>query len=179
MTMNADKHFILGVFNDEDVLMDAVKKVRGNGVRIHEVFTPFPVHGLDEALGYRRTRLPIAAFLFGLTGTTLALVMQIWMLGYDWPMIIGGKNFASLPPFIPVTFELTVLLSALGMVATFLIVSDMKPYKWPRQFDVRSTDDKHVMAIDLAMNRGKSKDDLARLLREAGAEEVHEKNFED
>jgi hypothetical protein len=179
MTMNADKHFILGVFNDEDVLMDAVKKVRGSGVRIHEVFSPFPVHGLDEALGYRRTRLPIAAFLFGLTGTTLALVMQIWMLGYDWPMIIGGKNFASLPPFIPVTFELTVLLSALGMVATFLIVSDMKPYKWPRQFDVRSTDDKHVMAIDLAMNRGKSKDDLARLLREAGAEEVNEKNFED
>jgi hypothetical protein len=179
MTMNADKHFILGVFNDEDVLMDAVKKVRGSGVRIHEVFTPFPVHGLDEALGYRRTRLPIAAFLFGLTGTTLALVMQIWMLGYDWPMIIGGKNFASLPPFIPVTFELTVLLSALGMVATFLIVSDMKPYKWPRQFDVRSTDDKHVIAIDLAVNRGKSKDDLARLLREAGAEEVNEKNFED
>ncbi|MFO7256420.1 MAG: DUF3341 domain-containing protein [Bacteroidota bacterium] len=177
--MNADKHFILGVFNDEDVLMDAVKKVRGSGVRIHEVFTPFPVHGLDEALGYRRTRLPIAAFLFGLTGTTLALVMQIWMLGYDWPMIIGGKNFASLPPFIPVTFELTVLLSALGMVATFLIVSDMKPYKWPRQFDVRSTDDKHVIAIDLAVNRGKSKDDLARLLREAGAEEVNEKNFED
>lgn len=178
MTMDADKHFILGIFNDEDVLMDAVKKVRGSGVRIHEVFSPFPVHGLDEALGYRRTRLPIAAFLFGLTGTALALVMQIWMLGYDWPMIIGGKNFASLPPFIPVTFELTVLLSALGMVGTFLIVSDMKPYKKPRQFDVRSTDDKHVMAIDLATNRGKSRDDLSRLLREAGAEEVNEKNFE-
>lgn len=176
--MVTDKHYILGVFNDEDVLLDAVDKVRSNGVRIHEVFTPFPVHGLDEALGYRRTRLPIAAFMFGIAGTALALIMQIWMLGYDWPMIIGGKNWASLPPFIPVTFELTVLLSALGMVATFLIVSDMKPYKKPRQFDVRSTDDKHVIAIDLALNEGKSKDELTRLLKDSGAEEVNEKNFE-
>ncbi|HLT72843.1 MAG TPA: DUF3341 domain-containing protein [Cyclobacteriaceae bacterium] len=176
--MESDKNYILGVFSDEDVLIHAVEKVRASGVRIHEVFSPFPVHGLDEALGYKRTRLPIAAFIFGVLGTTLALVMQYWMLGYDWPMIIGGKNFASLPPFIPVTFELTVLLSALGMVATFLIVSDLKPYKKPRQFDVRSTDDKHVMAIDLALNHGKSKDDLSRLLRDAGAEEVNEKNFE-
>jgi hypothetical protein len=176
--MEADKHFVVGIFDDEDVLLEGVKKVRASGIRIHEVYSPFPVHGLDEALGYSRTRLPIAAFLFGMTGTILALVMQFWMLGYDWPMIIGGKNFASLPPFIPVTFELTVLLSALGMVATFLIVSDMKPYKWPRQFDVRSTDDKHVMAIDLALNAGKTKDEIVRILRESGASEVNEKNFE-
>ena len=176
--METDKNYILGVFNDEEVLLEAVTKVRKSGVKIHEVFSPFPVHGLDEVLGYRRTRLPIAAFLFGLTGTTLALTMQIWMLGFDWPMIIGGKDFASLPPFIPVTFELTVLLSALGMVATFMIVSDMKPYKKPRQFDVRSTDDKHVMAIDLAVNSATNKDELTSLLKDAGAEEVNIKNFD-
>jgi len=175
--MDVNKNFIVGVFEDEDVLIDAVHAVRGTGVKIHEVYSPFPVHGLDEALGYTRTRLPIAAFLFGMTGTILALVMQIWMLGYDWPMIIGGKDFAALPPFIPVTFELTVLLSALGMVATFLIVSDMKPYAWPMQFDVRSTDDKHVMAIDLATNRGMTTDNLTRLLKDAGASEVNLKTF--
>ena len=175
--MDADKNYVVGIFNDEDVLLDAVAKVRGSGVKIYEVFTPFPVHGLDEALGYKRTRLPIAAFMFGITGTGLALLMQIWMLGHDWPMIIGGKNFASLPPFVPVTFEFTVLLAALGMVGTFMIVSDMKPYKKPRYFDVRSTDDKHVMAIDLALN-SKSKEDISRLLKEAGAEEVNEKNFD-
>jgi hypothetical protein len=145
-------------------------------VKIHEVFSPFPVHGLDDVLGYRRTRLPIAAFMFGITGTCLALFTQIWMLGYDWPMIIGGKNHASLPPFIPVTFEFTVLCSAFGMVITFLIVSDMKPYKWPRQFDLRSTDDKHVVAIDLATNK-LSKQELTQLLKENGATEVNEKNF--
>lgn len=174
--MDKGKHYLVGVFNDEDVLLHGVEHIREKGVRIEEVYTPFPVHGLDEALGYKRSRLPIAAFLFGMTGTILALVMQIWMLGFDWPMIIGGKNFASLPPFVPVTFELTVLLAAFGMVGTFMIVSDLKPYKWPRQFDIRSTNDKHVMAIDLASNK-LSKDEIASILRENGAEEVNEKNF--
>jgi Protein of unknown function (DUF3341) len=176
--MDADKHFVVGIFDDEDVLLKGIKKVRNSGVKIQEVYSPFPVHGIDDALGYKKSRLPIAAFMFGMTGTSLALLMQIWMLGYDWPMIIGGKNFASLPPFIPVTFELTVLLSALGMVGTFMIVSDMKPYKWPRQFDIRSTDDKHVMAIDLAVNAGKSKDELSRILKDSGASEVNEKSFD-
>src|SRR5688572_18589806 len=95
--MDVNKNFLVGVFNDEDVLLSAVSKIRSSGVKIHEVYSPFPVHGLDDALGYKRSRLPIAAFLFGMTGTSLALLMQIWMLGYDWPMIIGGKNYASLP----------------------------------------------------------------------------------
>ncbi|HYG02453.1 MAG TPA: DUF3341 domain-containing protein [Chryseosolibacter sp.] len=175
--MDVNKSFVVGVFDDEDVLLNAVQSVRGSGVKIHEVYSPFPVHGLDEALGYKRSRLPIASFMFGITGTTLALVMQIWMLGYDWQMIIGGKPFASLPPFIPVTFELTVLLSALGMVATFLIVSNMKPYGWPVQFDVRSTDDKHVMAIDLGVNNRMTTDGISKILKEAGASEVNLKSF--
>jgi len=174
--MDSNKHFICGVYDDEDVLLSAVEKVRDKGVRIQEVYSPFPVHGLDEALGYRRTRLPIAAFMFGITGTILALFTQTWMLGYDWPMDIGGKNYASLPPFIPVTFEFTVLLSAFGMVGTFFIVSNMKPYGWPRTFDIRSTDDKHIMAIDLADNK-LSKDELGRILKDSGATEVNEKNF--
>jgi hypothetical protein len=176
--MEVNKNFIVGIFDNEELVTNAVRKVRAGGVKIHEVFTPFPVHGLEEVLGYKRSRLPIAAFIFGMTGTGLALLMQTWMLGYDWPMIIGGKNHASLASFIPVTFELTVLLSALGMVATFILVSDMKPYRWPRQFDVRSTDDKHVMAIDLAENARFSKEDLAALLTSSGASEVNEKTFE-
>ncbi len=175
--MDKNKNFVVGIFDDEDVVLKAASSIRKSGLKIHEVYTPFPVHGLDEALGYKRTRLPIAAFLFGMTGTALALTMQIWMMGFDWPMIIGGKNFVSLPPFIPVTFELTVLLSALGMVATFMIVSDMKPYKKPRVFDIRSTDNMHVMAVDLADNT-KSKEEISTLLKSSGAIEVNEKNFD-
>ena len=176
--MESNKNFVLGVYEDEDVLLDAVGKVRESGVKIHEVYSPFPVHGLDEALGYPRTRLPKAAFMFGMLGTTLALTMQIGMLGFDWPMIIGGKDFFSIPPFIPVTFELTVLLSALGMVGTFMIVSDLKPYKKPRLMDIRITDDKHILAVDLAKNK-MSKDEIKKVLQGSGASEVNDKNFED
>lgn len=174
--MAQKENFLVGIFDDEDVLVHAVENIRDKGVKIKEVYSPFPVHGLDEALGYRRSRLPIASFLFGMTGTSLALFTQIWMLGFDWPMIIGGKNFFSIPPFIPVTFEFTVLLAAFGMVGTFLVVSDMKPYKWPRQYDNRSTDDKHVMAIDLGANKI-SKDEIQRILKENGASEINEKSF--
>jgi len=81
--MEVNKNFLVGVFDNEELVLNGVRTVRGGGVKIHEVFTPFPVHGLEEVLGYKRTRLPMAAFFFGMTGTTLVLVMQIWMLGYD------------------------------------------------------------------------------------------------
>lgn len=175
--MAAAQNYIIGLFNDEDVLMDAVHKVRKSGIKIEEVYSPFPVHGLDEALGYKRSRLPIAAFLFGLLGTILALTMQIYMLGYDWQMIIGGKDFAPIPSFIPVTFELTVLLASLGMVAVFLIVSNLKPYGVPRIFDLRSTDDMHVMALNIASNPVPV-EELRKALQESGAVEVNDKSFE-
>ncbi len=176
--MEKGKNYILGVYSDEDILLKAIKKVRGAGIKIEEVFSPFPVHGIDEALGYKRSKLTIVAFMFGALGTTLALTMQFWMLGVDWNMIIGGKNFASLPTFVPVTFELTVLLSALGMVGTFFVRSNLKPYKKPRIFDIRITDDKHVMAIDIASNTS-AKDAISKVLRENGAIEVNEKTFEE
>jgi hypothetical protein len=175
--MQVDKNYLVGVYSDEDVVVNAVKSVRSKGVKIHEVYTPFPIHGLDHALGYKESRIHISAFLFGLTGTILALTMMFYMLGIDWPMIIGGKDHASMPPLIPVTFEITVLLAALGMVGTFLVISDLKPYKKPRLFDIRITDDKHVMAVDLAKNTFFTKDQLISIIKESGAEEVNEKNF--
>jgi len=175
--MDSGKNYLLGIYEDEDVLLSAVKTVRSAGIKIHEVFTPYPVHGLDDALGYKRTRLPIAAFMFGFLGTTLALTMQGYMLAIDWPMIIGGKNYASVT-FVPVTFELTVLLAALGMVGTFLIVSNMRPWAKPRIFDRRSTDDKHVMAVDLDENKV-SVEEITRVLNSSGASEVNPKQFED
>jgi hypothetical protein len=176
--MEKDTHFILGVYDDEDVLLHAVEEVRGTGVKIHEVYSPYPVHGLEHVLGYKRSKLPIAAFLFGLLGTTLALTMQFYMMKFDWPMIIGGKDHGAFPDFIPVTFELTVLLASFGMVAVFMIVSNLKPWAQPRIFDVRSTDDKHIMAIDIANNTGLELQKIKDILFSSGATEVNNKSFE-
>lgn len=169
-------NYILGVYDDEDVLLKAIKNVREGGVKIHEVYSPFPVHGIDDVLGYRRSRLTIVAFLFGLLGTSLALTMQFGMMTIDWPMIIGGKDYAPLPSFIPVTFELTVLLASFGMVGTFMIISNLKPWGKPKLFDKRITDDKHIMAIDLGKNQ-LEESAIDQLLKDSGASEVNKKTL--
>ena len=173
--MASGKNFVLGIYEDEDVLLKAIKQIREAGVKIQEVYSPFPVHGIDEVLGYKRSRLPIAAFLFGLTGTSLALTMQIGMMTVDWPMIVGGKDFLPIPSFIPVTFELTVLLAAFGMVGTFFVASNLKPWGKPNLLDIRSTDDKHVVAVDLDANKV-SEADIKKVLNDSGASEVNNKS---
>jgi hypothetical protein len=170
------KRYSVGIYEHEDTVKSAIKSLQDGGVKIHEVYSPYAIHGLEDVLGYKLSRLPKAAFMFGLTGTTLALTMLYSMMGFDWPMIIGGKNFASLPPFIPVTFELTVLLAAFGMVFTFFIASDLKPWGKPRIYDIRITLDKFAIAIDLDKN-SKSQSDIDAILSSSGASEVNEKNF--
>ena len=96
----------------------------------------------------------------------------------DWPMIIGGKPYFAYMDFIPVAFELTVLVSAFGMVGTFMVQNDLKPHKKVRIFDKRSTDDKHIMAIDLASN-AKEFAAIEEVLKASGASEVNAKDFED
>ena len=152
--MDRNKDFIVGIFGDEDVLFDGIQTLREEKhVSIHDVYTPYPVHGLEKALGYGQSWMALAAFLFGITGTTLAILMQTLMLGVNWPMIIGGKPYIAIPDFVPVTFEATVLLAAFGMSFTFFIIRGLSPITIPRVFDRRSTDDKHVMAVDLADNK--------------------------
>lgn len=171
---HGERKFLVGIFDDEDVLMSGVKKIRNSGVQIHEVYTPFPIHGLDEALGYSRSFMSRAAFMFGALGFTCILTLMIWTMGYDWPMIVGGKNFVSPPILVPVGFEGTVLFSALGMVGTFLVVSNLYPGKKPFLFDSRSTDDKFVMAVEVSRNK-LSSDEITSIMKSYGAIEVSAK----
>jgi Protein of unknown function (DUF3341) len=167
-----NKKFIVGIFDDEDVVMDAVGKIRGGNVKILEVYCPYPVHGLDQALGYERPRMGVPAFLFGITGTVLAFLLTFWTLGVDWPINIGGKNFIPFPTNIPIVFELTVLLAAYGMSFTFFFMEGLFPSTKPLIFDPRSTDDKFVMAIDPDKNQS-SESEITSMLKSAGASEVN------
>ena len=115
--------FLVGIYDDEDEVLHAVTEVKSKGVNIHEVYTPFPIHGLDVAIGHPRTRIPIAAFMFGITGTICGTLLTVWTMGFDWPMIVGGKDHVAFPDFIPIIFELTVLLASYGMVFTFCAIN--------------------------------------------------------
>lgn len=167
----AKKKFVVGCFDNEDVLFPAVKKVRTAGYKIHDVYTPFPVHGLDHALGIRETSLHTAGFIYGITGTATALGCMGWVFTVDWPMNIGGKPHFALPAFIPITFELTVLFSAVGMVLTFCYLCQLMPFVKKHHFHPRATDDLFVMAIECTAKT--NVDDLKGFLTNNGAIEVN------
>jgi hypothetical protein len=144
----AKKNFVVGLFGDEDVLFPAVKKTRLAGYKIHDVYTPFPVHGLDHAMGLRETSLHTAGFIYGITGTTTALSCISWIFTKDWPLNIGGKPHFALPAWIPITFELTVLFAAVGMVLTFCYLCQLAPFVKKHTFNIRATDDTFTMVIE-------------------------------
>src|SRR5258708_15224298 len=144
----AVKKFIVGNFDDEAVLFPAVKKVRKAGYKIHDVYTPFPIHGLDKAIGLRETSLHTAGFIYGISGTATALGFITWALTTDWPIVFGGKPFFALPAWIPITFELTVLFASVGMVLTFCYLCQMAPFVKKDHFNLRSTDDIFLMALE-------------------------------
>src|SRR6476661_1848835 len=166
----AVKKFVVGNFYDEEVLFPAVKQVRRKGYKIHDVYTPMPIHGLDAAMGLRDTSLHTAGFIYGIAGTATAFSFITWVFTTDWPMNIGGKPFFSLPAWIPITFELTVLFSAVGMVLTFCYFCQLAPFVKKDHFSPRSTDDTFVMAIEC--NDKTSEADVTQFLQSVGAQGV-------
>src|SRR5262245_37278153 len=110
------ERFVVGSFSEPDGLLAAVATLRGAGVAIHDVFAPYPVHGLDQAMGIRRSRLPFVTLLAGLAGLSFALVFQYYTAVFDWPLDVGGKPENSTLAFVPVCFELTVLIGGLSTV---------------------------------------------------------------
>lgn len=168
---------IHGIFDDDDILLDGVKTIRDKGIHIDEIYTPFPVHGLDHAMGLERTRISIAGFIYGLLGTTLAGLMMYYMMIVDWPQNIGGKpNFSfieNLPAFVPIMFEVTVLCAAHLMSITFLVRCGLFPGAKAQNPDPRTTDDKFLIEIMVHDNE----DAIKAALTEAGAVEVNEKEL--
>ena len=170
---------IYGIYNDDDVVLDAVKTIRNAGLHVDEVYSPFPIHGLDTAMGLKYSRLAICSFIYGCIGAACALFMFWYIMVYDWPMNIGGKpNFTlnqNLPAFIPVTFEMTVFFGAHLMVITFLIRCGLYPGASTKSPDPRTTDDKFLMEIS---TNGSDKDvkKIKSLMKKTGAEEIKEKD---
>lgn len=165
------KKFIVGSFDDEDVLFPAVKKVRKAGYKIQDVYTPFPIHGLDKELGMRDTSLHTAGFIYALTGLTTALGFISWILTKDWVQNYGGKPHFSLAAWIPIMFELTVLFSGVGMTLTFCYLCQLAPFVKKHHFHPRATDDLFVMAIECTSNT--NVEEAKNFLAAAGAREVN------
>mgnify|MGYP006233505555 CR=1 FL=1 len=132
----SSNRFIHALYDDDDTLLKAVKNIRSEKYDIEEVYTPFPVHGLDKALGIEETRIAIMAFIYGCIGLIVAFIMMDFIMIKDWPQNIGGKPsfslFENLPAFVPIFFEFTVLCAAHGMAITYLLRNKTLPGMPPR-----------------------------------------------
>jgi hypothetical protein len=138
---------VVGYFDDEHRLIAAAQAARAAGVGVSDAFIPYAVHGLDEAIGQRPSRLPWVCFLAGLLGGASALSFEIWVSAVSWPINVGGKPFASIPAFIPVTFELTVLSAALCSAGAFLFRSRLFPGRKSAPLP-RVTDDRFALVLE-------------------------------
>ena len=154
------------LFDDDDILLDAVKQIVKSKIYINEIYTPFPVHGLDKAMKLKPTNMSIATFIYGCIGFTVAIMMMNYIMIVDWPQNIGGKPSFSfqenMPAFVPVMFELTVFFTGHLMVITFYLRSRLWPFKKAENPIPETTDDKFLIQIPIYGNESKIKSILKK-----------------
>ena len=169
--MSSNK-YIHALYDDDDTLLSAVKKIRSENHHIEEVYTPFPVHGLDKALGLEETRIAIMSFIYGCIGLCVAIAMMNFIMIEDWPQNIGGKPSFSyienMPAFVPIMFELTVFFAAHLMVITFYMRSKLWPFKKAENPNHLTTDDKFLIELEINNNEKA----LLSLLKKSGAIDI-------
>ena len=139
--------FLVATFRDPATLLRAVSSLRRERFRIYDVFAPYPVHGLDEAMGVRPTRLPLVTLLAGLTGLAVALGLQFYANVFDWPLNVGGKPSNSALAFVPISFELTVLFGGLATVFALFVRAKLYPAKKERLAADGVTDDTFAVGL--------------------------------
>ena len=165
---------MVGVFGDEDGVLGAARAARDQGLRIVDAYTPYPVHGLDAALGLKRSRLALVCLIAGGLGAVLKLWFEIWTAAVDWPVNVGGKPWNSLPAFLPITFEVMVLFAGLATVGAFFVVSRLWPGRQANLIDPRVTNDRFALLLE-ETDSTFDVDRVRALLERHGAVEVTER----
>jgi hypothetical protein len=168
------QRLLLATFEHESDLLAATKAVRERGLTIVDAYTPYAVHGLDEALGLKPSRLPWVCFIFGMIGALGMLWFEHWTASVAWPLNVGGKPWNSLPSDVPVGFEAAVLLAGLSSVLALFAVSRLFPGKRANAFSPRVSDDRFVLVIDEA-NSAFNASAIGQLLRQFHAVGIEER----
>ncbi|MBJ02914.1 MAG: iron ABC transporter [Planctomycetes bacterium] len=137
-----------GAFADERDLLDAARECHDKGMSVRDVYSPYPVHGLDPLLGIKRTRLPFVTLVAGAIGLALAFWSQYWTSAHNWPLNVGGKPYDSFPAFVPVAFELTVLFGGLATAFFLLARSGLFPGSKRQPVHAKVTDDRFVLVLE-------------------------------
>jgi len=121
------REIVVTGFVDEAQVRRAVAVIHGRHWKVIDIYSPYALHGVEELLNVRRSRLPVGCFVGGAAGLLLALWLQFWTSTQSWPLNVGGRPWNSLPAFVPVAFESMVLLAGLGVVAGLLTRCGLYP----------------------------------------------------
>lgn len=159
---------VVGFFKDDQALLEAAKKTYGAGYRDFDTLTPFPVHGMDDAMGLKPSNVPWFTFVAAMCGLAFGLGLQWWTHSVSWPLNVGGKPFFSLPAYIPIVFEMTVLFGALITVAGMLYICGL-PKVDPPIIDLDITSHKFALFIP---ETDKGYDKAQDFLKSLGATDV-------
>lgn len=173
----ASKKVLYGLYTDEEDLKGAIKTARKDHLDIMDVFTPFPVHGLDPILGLKESRLHYLGFIYGAIGALFGFGFMSWAVVNDWPIVFGGKPYWPVPSYIPITFEMTVLFAAWGMTITFYTICGMWPGVKAKILDNRITDDQFCLAFDVTESAENEVNGLKTFFSKTNAAEVHVKTI--
>ena len=158
---------LVASFIHVDAAVDAIRALRAKGYRNLVVYTPAPNHEIEEALEHGVSPVRLFTLIGGLTGCTAGFAMTIWM-SYDWPVVVGGKTIASIPPYVVIGFELTILMGALSTVAAVALFSVLMG-KRGAPYDPRFSDDTIGVFVPTTSEQ---QGPIEQLLRSAGASEV-------
>lgn len=161
----------VGIFDNEEAILQVSRESRRRGFEIADVYAPYAVHGLDEAMGLSRSRLPWVCLICGVAGGLAMLWFATWTLAVDWPSNIGGKPYNSWPAIVPVVFEIVVLCGGYGVIFALLIHCRLLPGKRPRLVHPRVTNDRFAIVLHVA-NRAQDPSAAYRLFEEFDAVEI-------
>lgn len=173
---------ITGLFTSPDAITHAADKVANEGYKHFDVNTPYPLHGMSKAMKLKNSTLGYFALALGLTGTTIAFLFMFWVTNIDYPIVIGGKPFLAFPAFVPIMFEVTVLLASVGTVLTMLLLFFRLPNNAHPLHDTNYMKSVSVDKFGLVIEAKDKKFDLERVKRlfsELGAEQIEEIYYDD
>jgi hypothetical protein len=168
--------FKIGVFDEEEKFLSSIRSLQDQKIPIYDVFTPYPVHEVFHLLK-RKSKLPTAAYFFGLFGIVATLAFLYYTSVIDWPVVYGGKPFNSFPSFIVVTIVITILTVTIASLALFSARSKLLPGRENTIFDIRATDDKFVLVIETDDSVASPSERAGKIMEEQGAVEIIEKEF--
>ncbi len=167
----------IGIFDDEGKFISTIRTLKEQKLEIFDVFTPYPVHEVFHLLK-RKSRLPTAAYFFGLFGIVATLGFLYFTSVVNWPLVYGGKPFNSFPSFIVVTIVVTILTVTLASLALFSVRSKLFPGRDNTIFDLRATDDKFVIVVDTNSPDATVARKADDIMNELGATEIIDREFD-